>query len=375
MPHSPLSRYRQMVDYCEITHDPAQETIVQMLQALYEKLEMHAQQHSAPTKAWSRLWRISTKETASISSAGLYIWGGVGRGKSMLMDMFYHSLSELKKQRIHFHRFMLEVHEAIHHYRVQGVDDPLMRVAQDISKRYKILCFDELQVHDITDAMLLARLFTHLFEQKLTIIFTSNRPPEDLYANGLQRERFLPFIALIREQLQVVEIISARDYRQDRLAGLKEWYLCPCTPDNARTLAQEFDYMAGHELATPQHITVQGRSLLVPRACRDMAWFHFDDLCDQPLSSHDYLELATVFRFFFIEAIPVMTPDMRNQAKRFVHLIDVLYEARALLFCTADALPEALYDAGDGAFEFERTASRLREMMSADYIAQEYRAL
>ncbi len=364
MPHSPLSRYRQLIDYCEISPDAGQEAVVERLQALYQQA-MQVALTEPSGRFFSRWFGKAPEDTTT--THGLYLWGGVGRGKSMLMDMFFRSLDRPDKRRVHFHGFMLEVHAAMHTYRQQDKGDPLVNVANDIREQYGILCFDELQVHDITDAMILARLFEQLFTAGIQMVFTSNRPPEDLYKDGLQREQFLPFIDLIRRHLEVMEITSDKDYRQGRMAGLTTRYFTPDTPETRHALATSFSQMIGYDAPVSLQVPVQGRILDVPKACREVAWFSFADLCDAALGATDYLELTQLFRTFYIEGIPIMTPEMRNQAKRFVTLIDVLYEAQAHLFCTAADEPEWLYKAGDGSFEFERTASRLREMMSGNY--------
>lgn len=366
MPHSPLSRYRQLVEQCQISFDPGQRAVVERLQELYERLSTTPESSQRQQRLMARFFGHS-RQRGQPAVKGIYLWGGVGRGKSMLMDMFYQSLDIHHKRRVHFHGFMLEVHAAIHRLRQDGEEDPLIRVAEQIAADYRVLCFDELQVHDITDAMILARLFSILVERGVTVLFTSNRPPEDLYLHGLQRERFLPFIALIRSHMEVLDIKVDQDYRRWEMAGITTRYLTPDTPETRRELAQEFSRMIGYN-STPERldIPVRGRMLVVPAACRDVAWFSFADLCEQPLGAADYLELVQLFRVIFIEGIPAMDATMRNEAKRFVTLIDILYEAQTLLFCTAQTEPEALYGEGEGSFEFARTASRLREMMADD---------
>lgn len=360
MPHSPLSRYEQLIDHCEISRDAGQQDVVDRLQQLYNNLLIP----DVPKGLLSK-WFGGNDSDAYIR--GLYLWGGVGRGKSMLMDMFYHSLSNIPKKRVHFHGFMLEVHAAIHHYRQQDDADPLMRVANDIIRDYRVLCFDELQVHDIADASILARLFGALFEAGLVIIFTSNRPPNELYLNGLQRERFVPFINLVESSMNVVEIMSEKDYRQGRVAAIEQRYITPANKDTTTQLHHLFEDMIAHEQPIKLIVPVKGREIIVKQSCREVAWFEFSNLCEQAYAAADYLELTAFFKVFFIANIPQMTKENRNEAKRFVTLVDVLYEARILLCCTADAIPEELYITGDGSFEFERTASRLREMMAADY--------
>jgi cell division protein ZapE len=359
MPHTPLSRYQQLVEQCEITSDAGQRAVID---ALEERYMMLTQQQ--PTSLLEKLFgRINEKERMR----GLYLWGGVGRGKSMLMDIFFHSLEMENKRRIHFHQFMLEIHAAMHQQRHAGVEDPLLHVVSDLCKRYKVLCFDELQVKDIADAMILSRLFFEILDREVMVIFTSNRRPQDLYLHGLQRERFLPFIALIEQQMDVMEIASDNDYRQMRQLALQKRYVAPHSPELRRAFYQQFIQLNHHEMPKPQEVQVQGRVVRVPLACRDAAWFHFRDLCDVPLGAADYLELVQLYRYFFIEDVPLLGAEQRNAALRFITLIDILYEAKATVCITAAAMPEYLHRAGDGSFEFARTASRLREMMSEAY--------
>ncbi len=334
--------------------------MVQLLQELYHQTQAQPEKRSL-------ISRWLSNDEPQPKTQGLYLWGGVGRGKSMLMDMFFKSLPTKRKWRVHFHDFMQRVHSAMHEHRKAGLDDPLAQVIKETVKRYDILCFDELQVHDITDASILSRLFEGLFAANIIVVFTSNRPPEDLYLNGLQRERFLPFIALLNARLKVHEIQSEKDYRHSKIAALTQRYLCPINAENTANLEDMFAMMCSHEPAQRQEVMHKGRTIHVPRAYGDVAWFDFMDLCEHAFGAGDYLELATQYKVFFIANIPQLTKDGRNEAKRFVTLIDVLYEAHATLCCTAQAEPQELYVSGDGSFEFERTVSRLREMMSEGY--------
>jgi cell division protein ZapE len=363
---TPISRYQRLIEECQISPDTGQEAVIEKLQALYEQLTVANMLSAKDLGLWERLkGRLGTIVPAS--PKGIYLWGGVGRGKSMLMDVFYQSLPMQSKRRVHFHAFMQEMHATIHRHRQAGVEDTLIRAAQEVASAYRILCFDELQIQDITDAMMVSRLFGELFASGVVVVFTSNRPPEDLYLHGLQRDRFLPFIALIRAAMQVVEITSSRDYRLGRLQAAHIRYLVPDTEDTRQQLARHFHDFICHTLPETVQVPVHGRMFVVEKACREVAWCSFASLCDAAVGAPDYLALTTMFRVFFIPGIPVLTPEDRNQAKRFVTLVDVLYEAKALLFCTAAATPEQLYPAGDGHFEFARTASRLREMMAEDY--------
>lgn len=297
--------------------------------------------------------------------AGLYMWGGVGRGKSMLMDLLYDQV-DAPKQRCHFHAFMQWVHAEIAAARAVGVDDAIAPVAAKLASEVRFLAFDEMQISDITDAMLVGRLFEALFSAGVVVVTTSNRPPDDLYKNGLNRQLFTPFIALLKDRMEVHELASATDYRQDRLAGTPSYF----SPINADTRAAISDVWA--RLSNGQSETlvlhVKGRQVELPQFHNGVARATFFDLCGKPLGAADYLALAEAVRVLIIEDIPALSRDNFNQAKRFVTLIDTLYEGKVQLIASAAAAPEMLYLEGEGTFEFERTASRLREMQSADWL-------
>jgi cell division protein ZapE len=310
---------------------------------------------------------------------GVYLWGPVGRGKSMLMDLFFAAAPEPKKRRVHFQAFMAEVHGLVGEWRKGDTaarrarfgqargDDPVAPVADLIAKGARLLCFDELQVTDIADAMILGRLFEHLFERGVTLVATSNRHPDDLYRDGLNRQLFLPFIALLKQKLDVVAVDGPTDFRLDRLRAAKVWF----SPIDAKARAG-FDALwrdlLGDATETGATLEVLGRQLHLPRAYGGLLRASFADLCAAALGPQDYLAIASRFHTVFLEAVPVLTPAQRNEARRFVTLIDSLYEAGARLVVLADAEPDALYPSGDGAFEFERTASRLHEMRSAAWL-------
>ncbi len=363
MTNSPLSHYNQLIERCEIVSDSAQAEVVAALQLRYESLS-----NLQPT---TLLGRIFGRADERARMKGLYLHGGVGRGKSMLMDIFYNTAPITAKRRVHFHAFMLEIHASIFKKRQAGVDDPLLHVVADLCNQFKLLCFDELQVKDIADAMLLSRLFFEIIDRDVMVIFTSNRAPKDLYLHGLQREKFLPFIELLEQNLEVMEICANNDYRQGRNAALMQRYIAPHDAHSRRALYAQFVQLCNHQMPKPMDIAVQGRMLRVPLCVGDAAWFNFNDLCEKPLGAVDYLELVQVFRYFFIENIPHLGADSRNSALRFITLIDVLYEARAVVCVTAAAMPEYLHREGDGSFEFARTASRLQEMMSEGYGASD----
>jgi cell division protein ZapE len=297
---------------------------------------------------------------------GLYIFGKVGRGKSMLMDMFFDCAEIAPKRRVHFYEFMQDVHARLHRRRAEK-GDPIGPVALDLAGEATLLCFDEFQVTDIADAMILGRLFTALFVHGVVVVATSNRPPEDLYKDGLNRDRFLPFIDLLKQKLDVLELEGARDWRLERFVG-RQVYFVPADDKAYRALERAFADLTGNASARPQILRVQGRDLAVPRATKGVAWFHFDQLCHAALGPADYLALCRNYRSFIVEGIPRMGPELRNEAKRFAMFVDTLYEAHGNLIASADATPDALYPEGDGAFEFARASSRLVEMQSEDYI-------
>lgn len=298
---------------------------------------------------------------------GLYMWGGVGRGKSMLMDLFFDHVTIPEKRRVHFHAFMQEVHAALHHVRQKGEKDALKPVAEAMAKDLRLLCFDEMQINDITDAMIVGRLFGLLFNQGVTVVSTSNRVPDDLYKDGLQRELFLPFIALLKERMTVHHLASPNDYRQNRLSGA-DVYFTPADA-TARAAMREIwaDFTGG--AGAPLVLKVKGHDVELPLFHNGVARATFWDLCAKPLGPADYLAVADAVRVLVLEDIPQLTRSNFNEAKRFVTLIDALYEAKVRLICSAAAAPEMLYIEGTGAFEFERTASRLREMQAADWAA------
>ena len=298
---------------------------------------------------------------------GIYLWGGVGRGKSMLMDLFVETL-EVPARRVHFHAFMQEIHAGMATARKQGVTDAIAPVAKQIIDTVRVLAFDEMQITDITDAMIVGRLFEQLFEGGVVIVTTSNRVPDDLYKDGLNRQLFLPFIALLNERMVVWELESETDYRQHRLEGSPVYF----TPINAEAAAQieaVWRDLTGGESA-PLTLHVNGRDVVLPAFRNGVARTTFFDLCGKPLGAADYLELADKVKVLVLENIPCLSRSNFNEAKRFVTLIDALYEAHVRLICSAEATPEMLYLEGEGTFEFERTASRLREMQSTEWTRQ-----
>jgi cell division protein ZapE len=308
-------------------------------------------------------------------SAGVYFWGGVGRGKSMLMDLAFDHIAVEPKRRTHFHAFMLEVHQRLREARKSEEGDPVIRVAKEIAGQLKFLAFDEMMVTNSADAMIMSRLFTALIDEGVAIVTTSNRPPRDLYRDGLNRELFLPFIDLIERRMDVLPLNGPTDYRLDRMQGLETW-LVPNGPDATAKLSNAFFRMTDYPPEDRANVPSEeldvggGRTLHVPKSLKGVAVFSFKRLCGEPRGAADYLAIARRFHTVIIVGIPVMSREMRNEAARFVTLIDALYEHRVKLLVAADAEPSALYPSGDGRFEFERTASRLEEMQSADYLAE-----
>jgi len=312
---------------------------------------------------------------------GVYLWGPVGRGKSMLMDLFFEEAPVPRKLRIHFHAFMGEIHGLIAAWREGGNcarkakfgaakgDDPIAPAAELIAGRARLLCFDELQVSDIADAMILGRLFEALFARGVTLVATSNRPPDDLYTDGLNRPLFLPFIDLLKDRMDVVAVAGATDHRLDRLRSARTW-LSPIDGASVAAFDALWRDQTDGAAESAAELPVLGRSVRLPRTVGGRVRATFAELCGAPLAAPDYLALAARFDTLFLERVPVLTPARRNEARRLVTLVDALYEARTRLVVLAEAEPAALYPEGDGAFEFERTASRLEEMRSAAWLAR-----
>jgi len=361
-PTSLHALYRARRDSGELRADPRQDEALRRLDDLAARLATYAPPNGK--RGWRA--RFGLRQDAA-TPRGLYVFGPVGRGKSMLMDLFFAAAPVAKKRRVHFYAFMQEVQARLHARRADK-DDPIPAVAAAIAADATLLCFDEFDVTDIADAMILGRLFEALFAVGVVVVATSNRAPDDLYKGGLQRDRFEPFIALLKERMDVIPLDGGRDYRLQKFAGRKTWFVV-ADGDGSRALADAFADLTGGAEGKPAEIAVLGRKLAVPRAAKEVAWFHFDELCARPLGPADFLGLCRAFHTIIVEGIPVMDRNRRNEAKRFTIFIDTLYEAHGNLIATAAAPPEALYPRGDGSFEFQRTVSRLSEMQSADYIA------
>lgn len=340
------------------------------LQSLWHALRNYAPQASGAGGGTGWRARLGlTRRPAEPAPQGLYLYGPVGRGKSMLMDLFFDSVEGDHKRRVHFHEFMLDVHQTMHDWRKKDgkLQDPLPRIAAEIARDTWLLCFDEFQVDNIADAMILGRLFEALFDEGVVVVATSNAHPDNLYMGGLQRDRFLPFIEILKGRIDILELEAMRDYRRDRLAGMKVYHT-PLGPKADAALDAAFAELTDNAEPEPAQIEVLGRIVPVPAAARGVARFSFSDLCEKPLGAPDYLAIARAYHTVILSDVPVMPQRMRNEGKRMVTLIDALYEAHVNVVVSAEADPDELCPDGDTAFFFERTASRLLEMQSEDYI-------
>lgn len=352
---SPLAAYRQRLAEGDLQPDPAQEAAALKLDALASALGR---------------WKPDAWLGKGQPPRGAYLWGPVGRGKSLLLDLFFEAAPVKKKQRVHFHEFMLARHAFLREARAKGggQDELIAQAAKQVADEANLLCFDEIQVSDIADAMILGRLFERLFAANVVIVATSNRTPDDLYKNGLNRQLFLPFIALLKQKLDVVEVAGPRDYRLEQLMAAPVYY-APLGPAADERIEQAWARLTQGAQPNAMTLDVGGRPLRVEREAAGVARFTFDELCARPLGAADYIEIAERFHTIILEHIPKLDPTMREEAARFRTLIDALYEAKVKLIASAEAEPLALYPAGDQSFEFERTASRLMEMRGEAYLA------
>ena len=363
----PLAAYRARRAAGLLEPDSAQLFAAEKLQSLHNAL-------GRPGNGGRGGWRerLGLARRAEPAMQGLYIFGSVGTGKSMLMDMFFAGAPVARKRRVHFNAFMLEVHQSLHRWRREASGDPIPPLARAIAEEVRLLCFDEFQVKDIADAMLLGRLFEALFEEGLVVVATSNYAPDDLYKDGLQRENFLPFIALIKERLDILELDGGEDYRRRRIQGL-DVYHTPLGGQATAALDAAFARLTDSALPVPTVLALQGRRLELARTAKGVAYAGFDELCRAPLGPADFLAIARHFHTLILDGVPRLSADQRNEARRFIMLIDELYEHRCHLVIAADDLPDRLCPEGDGAFDFRRAASRLIEMQSPEYLAEEHR--
>ena len=361
-----LERYETLVATGELRIDSEQAAAAERLNRLQRELYK-------TSSATGLIGRLLGKKAAS--PRGIYMWGGVGRGKSMLMDLFIQTLDIPNKRRVHFHAFMLEVHALLREERKKESGDPIPPVAATLARNVRCLAFDEMVVNNSADAMIMSRLFTHLIANEgVTIVTTSNRAPSELYKDGLNREHFLPFISLIERELDVLTLNGPTDYRLQRLGGMPTWHM-PLSEHATEQVREIFYRLTDYPPEDSAHVPSEeldvsgGRKLHVPKSLKGVGVFSFKRLCGEPRGAADYLAIALAYHTVIVVGIPKMGPDRRNEAARFVTLIDALYENRVKLIAAADATPEDLYQAGTGRFEFERTVSRLNEMQSADYLA------
>jgi cell division protein ZapE len=365
----PLPAYQAMIADGSLAADPAQAMAVDRLQDLWERLRGYDPKpmHEAGGGLLSRLMR--RRHAEEYVPTGLYLVGEVGRGKSMLMDLFFDTADVARKQRIHFHRFIQNAHTRIHAWKKAHPDvaDPIPPLADQIAADSALLCFDEFQVNDIADAMILGRLFQALFDRGVVVVTTSNTPPDDLFKGQPGRDAFLPFIALIKQRLDVLVMDGGRDYRRERMRGLRTWQV-PADEMSRRELDKAFLRLTGGSAIRPVTLKVIGRELVVPRAADGVARFDFHSLCDTALGAGDYLAIATNFHTLILDGIPRLSPGNYDQARRFIVLVDTLYDQRVKLIASADATPDQLYQHGENAKMFERTASRLDEMQSEDWL-------
>lgn len=360
MTTGPLAAYRALIASDTIAPDPAQRLAIEKLQLLANRLATYE-----PPKR-TDFFSFFTRRRGEVP-LGLYMFGGVGRGKTMLMDLFYETVPFEPKWRVHFHEFMADVHDRINEARKVHEGDPIPVVAQSITDEAQLLCFDEFHVTDIADAMILGRLFAGLFDAHVVVVATSNAAPEELYKDGLNRALFEPFIDLVGDRMEVLQLEAAKDYRLERLEGV-QLYFTPADEAARAAMDASWKRLTGCDQGEEAEIVSKGRRIRVPQAALGVARFSFADLCEAPLAAADYLKIAHAFHTVLLDNIPAMGPDRRNEARRFINLIDTFYDNRVRLVASADTEPDGLYPSGDGAALFVRTASRLMEMRSADYI-------
>ncbi|MDP1557600.1 MAG: cell division protein ZapE [Nitrosomonas sp.] len=386
----PEAEYQALMQAGELKPDPDQARAVTRLERLHRELISYPKKGARNSRPSTTNWRPIRflqwfgKDNSSLK--GIYLHGGVGRGKSMLMDLFFSVAPLTSKRRVHFHEFMLDIHarleqwhdlstkEQAQHGRRASDEDPIPTIARQIASETTLLCFDELQITDIADAMVLSRLFRELFDRGVIVVATSNRPPDGLYKNGLNRQRFLPFIDQLKETMEIISLDGPIDYRHARLKGTETYYF-PVNEETTTKLSESFFRLTDRSVedrakVPSEELAVQGRKLFVPKAARGVAVFSFKRLCANPLGTADYLTLARTYHTVIMVAIPQLNQENCDEAKRFVTFIDALYEHGVKFLCSAAVPPQSLYAAGDGSFEFERTVSRLMEMQSEVYLTR-----
>ena len=360
------NRYHALVTAGELKPDPDQQVAVQALAKAQAELE------AVPPRG-STIWRLLGKKPDPVR--GLYLWGGVGRGKSMLMDLFFDCVHIKRKRRAHFHEFMLDIHARLKVERAKEEGDPIPPVVEALADEARLLCFDEMVVNNTADAAIMSRLFTGLIAAGVTVVTTSNRHPDDLYKDGLNRQLFLPFIELVKDKLDIISLNGPTDYRRERLGNAQTW-LVPNGPAATKSLSDTFFRLTDYPPEDRAHVPSEeinvggGRMLNVPKSLKGVAVFSFKRLCTEARGAADYLAIARRYHSVIMVGIPVLGPHNRNEAARFLTLIDALYEYRVKFLASADAPPDVLYSEGDGRFEFERTVSRLLEMQSEEYLAE-----
>ena len=364
---SPLKRYQQMIDDGVIKRDDSQYFAMQKFDSVFYAI---LEKQSRASSWVARLKGLLVSQTHAIQ--GLYLWGGVGRGKTFLMDLFYESLPFESKMRTHFHRFMKRVHKDLTH--LKGEQDPLPIIAKQIAREASVLCFDEFFVADITDAMIMARLLETLFSEGVILVTTSNIEPSGLYKDGLQRARFLPAIDLLNANTQVVNVDSGIDFRLRKLEKTALYY-SPINQQSKDALERCFNELlpAGHEVVQAEALEVEGREIPTLKCADDVVWFDFHSLCDGPRSQSDYIEIAREFHAVILSGVPQMGRENDDVAKRFIYLVDELYDRNVTLIISADVELMSLYTEGRAQFEFQRTHSRLQEMQSLEFLGRGHR--